>query len=183
VLLLDNSGSMERADRVRITREALRVLAAQLQPQDTFSIVTFARTPRLLVDGIPGNQAGQAADQVAGLTPEGGTNLEEALNRAYETALRHYLPYGINRVVLLTDGAANLGNVNPIRSSKKSRRNASRASPSIASASAGKVTMTICSRLCRETGMAVTVSSTRRKKPPPNLRGNWPGRCRSRLRT
>jgi alpha-L-rhamnosidase len=34
VLLLDNSGSMERADRVRIIREALRVLAGQLQPQD-----------------------------------------------------------------------------------------------------------------------------------------------------
>ena len=31
VLLLDNSGSMERADRVRIIHEALRVLAAQLQ--------------------------------------------------------------------------------------------------------------------------------------------------------
>jgi len=32
---------------------------------------------------------------------------------AYETALRHYLANGGNRVVLLTDGAANLGNVNP----------------------------------------------------------------------
>ena len=31
VLLLDNSGSMERADRVRIIQEALRVLAGQLQ--------------------------------------------------------------------------------------------------------------------------------------------------------
>ncbi len=48
VLLLDNSGSMERADRVQIIHEALRVLAAQLQPQDKFSVVTFARTARLV---------------------------------------------------------------------------------------------------------------------------------------
>jgi len=48
VLLLDNSGSMERADRVGIIREALRVLAFQLQPQDKLSVITFARTPRLL---------------------------------------------------------------------------------------------------------------------------------------
>jgi Mg-chelatase subunit ChlD len=113
VLLLDNSGSMERADRVRIIHEALRVLAAQLGPQDTLSVVTFARTARLWVDGVPGSQAGQVAQEVSGLTPQGGTNLEEALNLAYQTALRHYLANGINRVVLLTDGAANLGNVEP----------------------------------------------------------------------
>lgn len=114
VLLLDTSGSMERADRVAIIREALRVLASQLQPQDMVSIVTFARTPRLWADGVPGNQAGAALDKVGGITPDGGTNLEEAMRLAYETARRHYLANGINRVVLLTDGAANLGNVNPV---------------------------------------------------------------------
>jgi len=113
VLLLDNSGSMERADRVRIIHEALRVLAAQFQPQDTLSVVTFARTAQLRVDGAPGSQAAQVAEELSGLTPQGGTNLEEAMNLAYQTALRHYLANGINRVVLLTDGAANLGSVEP----------------------------------------------------------------------
>jgi secreted protein with Ig-like and vWFA domain len=47
------------------------------------------------------------------LTPEGGTNLEEAMNLAYKTALRHFVPGGVNRVVLITDGAANLGDVEP----------------------------------------------------------------------
>ena len=111
VLLLDKSGSMERADRVAIIREALRVLAAQLQPQDTVSVVTFARTARLWADGVAGDKAGETLSQVGGITPEGGTNLEEAMRLAYETARRHYLASGINRVVLLTDGAANLGNV------------------------------------------------------------------------
>jgi Mg-chelatase subunit ChlD len=113
VLLLDNSGSMERADRVRIIHEALRVLASQLQASDTLSVVTFARTARLWVDGVPGDQAGQVADQLSALTPQGGTNLEEAMNLAYQTAVRHYLANGINRVVLLTDGAANLGDTDP----------------------------------------------------------------------
>jgi autotransporter-associated beta strand protein len=113
VLLLDNSGSMERADRVAIIHEALKVLASQLQPQDTLSIVTFARTARLWVDGARGDQAGDAVSKVSDLVPEGGTNLEEAMNLAYATARRHYLANGVNRVVLLTDGAANLGNVNP----------------------------------------------------------------------
>lgn len=119
VLLLDNSGSMERADRVRIIREALKVLAAELQPQDKLSVVTFARTAQLRVDGVAGNQAGEKLSEISELTPEGGTNLEEAMNVAYQTALKHYLPNGINRVVLLTDGAANLGDVQPENLKKK----------------------------------------------------------------
>lgn len=113
VLLLDNSGSMERADRVRIVREALRVLATQLQPQDKLSVITFARTARLVADGIAGDKANEVMEQVGGLTPQGGTNLEDAMNLAYQTAARHYVGTGVNRVVLLTDGAANLGAVAP----------------------------------------------------------------------
>lgn len=113
VLLLDNSGSMERTDRVQIIQQALRALAAQLQPQDKLSAVTFSRTARLWADGVTGAQAAEVAKKIAELTPEGGTNVEEALDLAYRTALRHYAATAINRVVLLTDGAANLGNVEP----------------------------------------------------------------------
>ncbi len=111
VLLLDNSGSMERADRVRIVREAVGVLGRLLHPQDRISVVTFSRTPRLWIDGLAGDHAGELADRVGTLTPEGGTNLEEALELGYRTASRHFLSRGGNRVVLLTDGAANLGDV------------------------------------------------------------------------
>jgi Mg-chelatase subunit ChlD len=113
VLLLDNSGSMERADRVRIIREAMRVLATQIQPQDRVSVVSFARTARLWVDGLPGTQANELPERIGELTPEGGTNLEAALGLAYETAARHFVAGGVNRVVLLTDGAANLGTIDP----------------------------------------------------------------------
>jgi len=113
VLLLDKSGSMERADRVAIIREALRVLAMELQPQDRVSVVVFAQTARLWADGVPGNQLAGLIDALEALTPEGGTNLEEAMRLAYATALRHYLANGENRIVLLTDGAANLGDVEP----------------------------------------------------------------------
>jgi hypothetical protein len=62
---------------------------------------------------VPGSEAGNVAKNLRSLTPEGGTNLEEAMKLAYAAALRHYLANGENRVVLLTDGAANLGNVEP----------------------------------------------------------------------
>jgi autotransporter-associated beta strand protein len=113
VLLLDKSGSMERADRVNIVREALRVLTTQLQPQDKLSIITFARTPRLWADGLAGDKVGEMIARVGEITPEGGTNLEAALDLGYATALRHHTTNGISRVALFTDGAANLGDVDP----------------------------------------------------------------------
>jgi Mg-chelatase subunit ChlD len=113
VLCVDNSGSMERADRVAILHEAMRVLGDQLHDGDRISVVAFARTARLWVDGMSGGKASELPDQLGRLNPEGGTNLEDALDLAYATARRHFVPSGINRVVLLTDGAANLGNVDP----------------------------------------------------------------------
>lgn len=113
VLVLDRSGSMERADRVATCREMLRQLAAQLTPADRLSVVTFARAARLFADGLPGVQAGPVLEEAAALPPEGGTNLEDALRLGYATAARHLLPGGVNRVILITDGAANLGDVMP----------------------------------------------------------------------
>ncbi len=111
VLLIDNSGSMERADRVRILREALTVLAKQLQPADKLSIITFSRTPRLWADGVAGDKASEFTDRVGEITPQGGTDLGAAIDLGYTTALKHYQVGSVNRVVLMTDGAANLGNV------------------------------------------------------------------------
>jgi secreted protein with Ig-like and vWFA domain len=89
------------------------VLADQLTPQDKVSVVSFARAPRLWVDGISGAHAPDALAVLGELPPEGGTNLEEAMRLAYATAERHYVENGVNRVVMLTDGAANLGDVEP----------------------------------------------------------------------
>jgi len=110
---------MERADRVRIMREALRALAGQLQAGDKVSVVAFARTARLVADGVSAEQAGAIVEEVSNLTPEGGTNLEEALRLAYATASKHFSPSADNRVILMTDGAANLGEVEPANLKKE----------------------------------------------------------------
>lgn len=113
VLLLDNSGSMERPDRVATVQNALASLANELEANDRISLLLFARSPRLVLDGVKGGFKEQIASTLNQFVPEGGTNLEAALTSAYEIAERHYIPGGNNRVILLTDGAANLGNVNP----------------------------------------------------------------------
>ena len=115
VCLLDNSGSMEREDRERIVTQALTVLARKLTPNDRVSLITFSRTPSVRIDGMRGGQGQAFLNASTGWRPQGGTHIEKALTQAYKTARKHFVKGGNNRVILLTDGAANMGNVDPYR--------------------------------------------------------------------
>jgi Mg-chelatase subunit ChlD len=117
-VLLDTSGSMEREDRAASVQRAMEVLTKLLGPGDAVTLIGFARQPRLLAEEVPGDQAGKLVDIVKHTPPEGGTNMEEALKLASELALRHFEKGGQNRVVMLTDGAANLGDADPDRLAK-----------------------------------------------------------------
>lgn len=112
-VLLDTSGSMEREDRAAAVQAAFRQLIALLGPNDRVTLIGFARQPRLLAEAVAGNQAATLLDVVARTPAEGGTNLEEALKLGGELARRHQLAGAQNRIVMLTDGAANLGDANP----------------------------------------------------------------------
>lgn len=112
-VLLDTSGSMEREDRVASVHRALEVLASLLGTHDRVTLIGFARQPRLLTEQLPGDQAEKLAELASATPFTGGTNLEEALKLASELARRHQDAAAQNRVVLITDGAANLGNADP----------------------------------------------------------------------
>ncbi len=113
VLLIDNSGSMERADRRSIVQAAVTVLADALRKGDRISLVAFDRTPRLVVDQVSSEFRSNVAGAVDGLQASGATHLEGGLDLAYEVARTQFQANAGNRVVLMTDGAANLGEVLP----------------------------------------------------------------------
>lgn len=112
-LLLDNSGSMERYDRQQTVRRAFAMLAQQLTPNDQVTLISFARQPRLLADQVSGSEGKKLVQLIDELPSEGGTNIEAALQLAYEKAAEQQTPGAQNRIILLTDGAVNLGNANP----------------------------------------------------------------------
>jgi Ca-activated chloride channel family protein len=112
-LLLDSSGSMEREDRQAAMLRAVERLSGLLKEGDTITVAGFARQPRLLADRLPGARA-QELNRIIAQTPsEGGTNLEEGLKLAEELAKRQFNGAAQNRIVLFTDGAANLGDAQP----------------------------------------------------------------------
>ena len=112
-VLLDNSGSMERADRAATVYRAMETLAAQLGPEDEVTLLSFARDARMVAQKVKGDESQKLAEIVKQIPSEGGTNLSLAIQQAYATALQSVEDGAMSRVVLITDGAANLGDSDP----------------------------------------------------------------------
>ena len=118
-VLLDISGSMERHDRKFAIQKAFQALASQLRDQDQITLIAFANTPRLIADRYNAEQARTLSTVIEKTPSQGGTNIEAALTLAREKAREQFVNGGQNRIVMLTDGAVNLGNADPNSLSKQ----------------------------------------------------------------
>ena len=108
-VLLDQSGSMERADRALSVQRAFALLAKQLNANDQISLIGFSRRTRLLAEQMKGDQAAALVKLVSNPLTDGGTNLELAMRTSLQVAQQQFSAEAQNRIILLTDGAANLG--------------------------------------------------------------------------
>jgi len=110
-LVLDRSGSMEGEKMVR-AREAAMFCVDQMLPSDRLSVVTFDDRIDLLFPSEPVTNKQSMKDLIARVTARGSTALHEAWVRGGLSVSERMLDQGINRVVLITDGLANVGITN-----------------------------------------------------------------------
>jgi len=109
--LIDTSGSMDQADRLGLVRKSLRLLVGKLGPKDRIAIVQYDSHARLVIEPTAASDKKKILAAIDGMQCGGSTNLEEGMARAYAIAAQHFVPGGENRVLLLSDGVANLGAV------------------------------------------------------------------------
>ena len=110
-IVLDRSGSMEGEKMVR-AREAAMFCVDQMLPTDRLSVVTFDDHIEVLFPSEPVTNKQSMKDLIARVTARGSTALHEAWVRGGLTVSERMLDQGINRVVLITDGLANVGITN-----------------------------------------------------------------------
>ena len=113
VFLVDVSGSMRGNTRLPLVKKAFAMLVEKLRPEDKVSIVTYASGTSVVLDGASLKEEGgkqRILSAMEGLKASGGTNGSEGLNRAYQTAKKHFIKGGNNRIILATDGDFNIGN-------------------------------------------------------------------------
>ena len=111
--VVDTSGSMDRDDRLGLVREALSALVGELADDDTVAIVTYGDDSAILLEPTAAADEREILAAIDDLRPGGSTNLEAGLETAYALAERAFVEGGINRLVLASDGVANVGTVDP----------------------------------------------------------------------
>lgn len=114
VFVVDTSGSMDEERKIGLVRESLGILVENLRDSDTVSIVTFDDEAEPYLPPTPIDDRGTILEAIGALEAGGSTNLEGGLRLGYGTAGDLVTQEdSLTRVVLLSDGVANVGETGP----------------------------------------------------------------------
>lgn len=109
VFLLDVSGSMYSENKLPLMINAFKLLIDNLNDEDRVSIVTYAGSEKVLVEGAFGYEKPKLSAIISDLEASGSTAGSQGIKTAYKLAERFYIEGGNNRVFLATDGDFNVG--------------------------------------------------------------------------
>jgi Mg-chelatase subunit ChlD len=115
VFVIDKSGSMADSDKMSRVKEGLRTMVGKLRPDDLIGIVGFDSSAQVLYPSSRFGNGDSLRYAIECLSPGGSTNLHSGLMLGYAEARKHFRSGATNRVILLTDGIANTGVVDPGR--------------------------------------------------------------------
>jgi Ca-activated chloride channel family protein len=105
--LIDVSGSMGDDDKLPLVKRALRVLTQNLDERDTVAIGTYAGSVEKVL--APTRDRERILSAIDHLEASGSTAMGSGLKMAYRLAMENHDPDHVNRVVVLSDGDANVG--------------------------------------------------------------------------
>ena len=104
---------MGNGRRLEMVQDSLELLVDQLRPSDTVGIVAYTDTAWVVLEHTSARNSRQIIDAIYSLFPMASTNAEAGLILGYHEAGKAYIPGGINRVILCSDGVANVGETGP----------------------------------------------------------------------
>lgn len=107
--VIDVSGSMNRENRLGLVKRALRLLIEKLREQDQIGIAVYGSRGKKLMDYKGLNEKDNILTEIEMLQAGGSTYAEEGIRIGYEMAEKAYRQGYINRVILCSDGVANVG--------------------------------------------------------------------------
>ena len=113
VYLVDTSGSMAAPDKLQLAQASLHLLTGALRPDDTVALCTYAGSVREVLPPTPARDRGRILDAIDSLGASGSTAMHSGIALAYELARRTLVRGHVNRVVVLSDGDANVGDTSP----------------------------------------------------------------------
>jgi Ca-activated chloride channel family protein len=107
--VIDVSGSMSREDRLGLVKKSLRMLVDRLKEKDQIGIAVYGSRGTVIMEHKGLDEKSEILAAIESLHAEGSTYAEEGIRLGYEMAERAYKEGYINRVILCSDGVANVG--------------------------------------------------------------------------
>jgi Ca-activated chloride channel family protein len=111
-LVLDRSGSMN-GDKISHARQAAAFAVQQLLPTDRVSVTIFDDHVETIVPSTPAEARQAIIALINTVQPRGSTALHAGWTEGARQVRQHLTAAGLNRVLLLTDGLANVGETDP----------------------------------------------------------------------
>ena len=113
VFLVDTSGSMNQRDKLPLAKEAMKLAVKNLNENDTVALVTYAGGTRDVLPPTPATEFERISQAIDSLQSGGGTAMGSGMELAYRHAVKKASGSVVSRVVVLTDGDANIGLTSP----------------------------------------------------------------------
>ncbi|MBX7158241.1 MAG: VWA domain-containing protein [Verrucomicrobiae bacterium] len=107
-VVLDRSGSMEGA-KLEQAKQAAIALVNQLSDEDIFSLVVYDNEVQILIPAQPVEDKDRLKSRISRIEAGGGTALYSGVEQGADQVQRYFSAKKINRVILLSDGLANIG--------------------------------------------------------------------------
>lgn len=111
--VIDVSGSMAMDNRLGLVRRSLAKMVEQLRPTDSVGIVVYGSTAWTVLPPTMLSEKQVVLDAIDSLLPDGSTNAAEGIALSYQEAWKHFREGALNRVILCSDGVANVGITEP----------------------------------------------------------------------
>jgi Ca-activated chloride channel family protein len=111
-VVLDKSGSMTGA-KLEKTKQAAMQLVDRLAPDDIFSLVIFSDHAEVLVPAQKVEDPDALKEKIEGIEAGGSTALHAGVKMGADQIQEYFSSKRINRVILLSDGLANVGPSSP----------------------------------------------------------------------
>lgn len=109
VYLVDTSGSMQSPDKIGLVKRSLQLLTGSLRKGDTVALCTYAGSVREVLPPTGVEQKDRILGAIEELMAGGSTAMSSGIDIAYNLAQRTLVPGHVNRVIVLSDGDANVG--------------------------------------------------------------------------
>lgn len=109
VFLIDVSGSMDSPDKLPLVQKSFSMLTENLKENDVVSIVTYASSDMVVLEGAKGKEQEKIMSAMENLFAQGATAGSKGIETAYAIAEKYFIEGGNNRIILATDGDLNVG--------------------------------------------------------------------------